>query len=211
MLRARLAQAERDAANPPAPVARRLIRSASPTTRLWSASGLALAAAVLLLVFLSPTLPWTTPSGELVAFSVPKADLTPGSAVLESRDVVCETRREADPPVVSRAVALAVFRTYGIRDPRPNLYELDHLIAPELGGSTDVRNLWPQAYSGTWNAHLKDALEDHLFDLVCRGRADLRTVQQEIAANWIAAYKKYFETDGPLPAHRTFRKDRPWQ
>jgi len=39
-------------------------------------------------------------------------------------------------------------------------YELDYLITPELGGSSDRRNLWPERYgSRVWNARVKDELE----------------------------------------------------
>ena len=175
----------------------------------WSASGV-VAAAVVALV-LSPVLPWNRQSGDLVAFATPDASLTPGATVLASREVVCGARPEPAPPVVSRTVALAIFRTYGITDPRPHAFELDYLIAPELGGSKDVSNLWPQSYSGVWNAHLKDALEEHLHALVCGGAVALTTAQREIAADWIGAYKKYFQTDAPLAVHQQFRKDHPWR
>ena len=52
--------------------------------------------------------------------------------------------------------------------------------------------------SAVWNARVKDALEDRLHDLVCDGRLDLATAQRDISSDWIAAYKKYFETDEPL-------------
>jgi hypothetical protein len=149
--------------------------------------------------------------GELAAIVSPRASLTPGSTVFHSPEVLCAARVEAEPPRVERDVALAVFRKYGIADPQPRAYELDYLIAPELGGSTDVRNLWPQSYAGPWNARLKDALEDRLHALVCAGGVDLRTAQREIADDWIQAYKKYFDTDVPLAAHRTFMKDQPWR
>ena len=43
-----------------------------------------------------------------------------------------------------------------------------YLITPALGGSDNVRDFWPQSYKETvWNAHIKDALEDHLHSLVC--------------------------------------------
>src|ERR1044071_9595427 len=43
---------------------------------------------------------------------------------------------------------------------RPGLhYEVDHLISLELGGSNDPKNLWPETYSGRFNAKLKDKLE----------------------------------------------------
>jgi hypothetical protein len=35
--------------------------------------------------------------------------------------------------------------------------------------------------------------------MVCTGQVDLTTAQREIASDWIAAYKKYFHTDRPLP------------
>ena len=56
-----------------------------------------------------------------------------------------------------------------------------------------------QSYSATaWNARVKDALEDRLHELVCRGDVDLPTAQHEISTNWIKAYKKYFQTDKPI-------------
>ena len=76
-------------------------------------------------------------------------------------------------------------------------------ITPALGGADDIHNLWPQSYGDTvWNDQVKDALEDHLRDLVCEGQLDLATAQREIATNWIAAYKKYFHTDRPLTRFR---------
>ena len=60
-------------------------------------------------------------------------------------------------------------------------------------------HLWPHSYLKTqWNAHVKDALESRLRDLVCDGTLDLTEAQLEISSNWIAAYKKYFHTDRPL-------------
>ena len=82
-------------------------------------------------------------------------------------------------------------------------YELDYLITPELGGAPSVQNLWPQRYaSRTWNAHVKDQLERLLPKLVCNGSdlsADSPT--RTSRSNWIAAYKKYFQTDAPLQVH----------
>jgi hypothetical protein len=77
-------------------------------------------------------------------------------------------------------------------------YELDYLITPSLGGADNIQNLWPQPYSARWNARAKDQLENHLHELVCQGQIQLATAQNEIASNWIAAYKRYFNTDKPL-------------
>jgi hypothetical protein len=77
-------------------------------------------------------------------------------------------------------------------------FQVDYLISPQLGGTDDVRNLWPQSYRETrWNARAKDALERHLSRMVCEKKIDLAEAQREIATNWIAAYQKYFETSRP--------------
>ncbi len=104
--------------------------------------------------------------------------------------------------MVPVALQRRVFDEYGIPGADPRAYEVDYLVTPALGGADDIRNLWPHSYSSTvWNAHVKDALEDRLRDMVCAGTLDLSAAQQEIATNWIAAYKKYFHTDEPLAGH----------
>jgi hypothetical protein len=72
----------------------------------------------------------------------------------------------------------------------------------ESGGVEDIHNLWPEPYtSPRWNAHVKDALEERLHEMVCGGELDLSTAQRDIATDWIAAYKKYSHTDRPLALH----------
>lgn len=144
------------------------------------------------------------------AASMPDAALTPGLVRSVSKQDICAVN-EKDKPAVSASIALEVFEQYRIR-PLPRAYEVDYLITPALGGAHDVRNLWPQPYSaGIWNAHVKDALEDHLHNLVCQGVVDLGTAQRDIATNWISAYKKYFQSEQPLPSHIDFQKDPPWE
>jgi hypothetical protein len=50
-----------------------------------------------------------------------------------------------------------------------------------------------------WNSRVKDALEERLHEMVCSGQLDLTTAQHDIATDWIAAYRKYFHTNNPLP------------
>jgi len=144
--------------------------------------------------------------------AIPDPRLTPGVVLpVTSRDICTDGAVETT-HVVSPAIAQAVFASYGIRRPQPGAYEVDYLISPALGGSDNVHNFWPQSYRETvWNAHIKDALEDHLHNLVCTGELDLATAQQDISRDWVAAYKKYFHTDRPLPEHLAFLKDRPWE
>jgi hypothetical protein len=67
---------------------------------------------------------------------------------------------------------------------------------PSLGGSNDIKNLWPQSLDDTkpWNAKLKDRLERRLHQLVCVDPAlSLHSAQEAIASDWIAAYLKYID------------------
>jgi anti-sigma factor RsiW len=152
------------------------------------------------------------PPRAAVLRSVPDPQLTPGATLPLTRDDVCGVGMVEAARVVPVDVAKKVFAAYGVEAPEPRAYEVDYLITPALGGSDNIRNFWPQPYkNAVWNAHLKDALEDHLQALVCAGHLELATAQHEIAADWISAYKKYFHTDVPLPKHASFLKDRPWE
>jgi hypothetical protein len=72
-----------------------------------------------------------------------------------------------------------------------SLYEEDHLISLQLGGSpTDPKNLFPQPYAGN-NARKKDIVETKLKRLVCDGTITLKVAQTAIAKNWVLAYNKY--------------------
>jgi len=137
-----------------------------------------------------------------VVVSIPDSRLTPGAAVLVNRGAVCSqanTKNKTVPVTLRRKV----FEAYGIADAQARDYEVDYLITPALGGADDIHNLWPQSYSATaWNAEVKDALEDRLRQMVCDGELDLEQAQQEIARNWVDAYKKYFHTETPLPQNR---------
>lgn len=140
----------------------------------------------------------TRGAAAIEAGALPVAALTPGATVdIDVRDVCDQTPPPAQE--IGAAVRLAVLRSYGMETVPPNEYELDYLITPQLGGSPDARNLWPQRYGArVWNASVKDQLEDLLPRLVCEGRIDLRTAQKDIAADWVSAYRKYFKTAAPL-------------
>ncbi|MGA2877694.1 MAG: zf-HC2 domain-containing protein [Bryobacteraceae bacterium] len=129
--------------------------------------------------------------------SVPRPQLTPGAVRPVMKSDVCAVSGN-QVLVVPVALQRRVFEEYGIRNARTDAYEVDYLITPELGGASDIRNLWPEPYSSTeWNARVKDALEQRLHQMVCDGQLDLATAQHDIATNWIAAYKKYFNSNRP--------------
>jgi hypothetical protein len=132
----------------------------------------------------------------LASVAVPDHNLTPGATRPVSIEDVCSMAHEEVVRAVPSSLREEVFREYGIVNPRPQDYEIDYLIAPGLGGAEDIHNLWPEpTSSAAWNAHVKDALEERLHQLVCHGELDLPTAQQAIATDWITAYKKYLGSE----------------
>jgi len=137
---------------------------------------------------------------QVEADALPIPALTPGATALVTAADLCAGRGPSKEDIAP-AIRQAVLRDYGMEGLPDTDYELDYLITPELGGSSDRRNLWPERYGArVWNARVKDELEGLLPALVCRGAVDLATAQRDIAADWIAAYKKYFHTDRPVIA-----------
>jgi anti-sigma factor RsiW len=181
------------------PIHRRLLAGLRLTPR-WIATAAAVAAAVLALRVGIPT--WgpgaRSPIASLEPGALPIPALTPGATWNVGLAELCapDTRERRQIPA---AIQEKVLREYRMSEVPAGEYELDYLITPELGGAPDARNLWPQRYTaGVWNARVKDELERLLPRLVCDGRVDLQAAQRDIAHDWIAAYKKHFNTDVPL-------------
>jgi hypothetical protein len=132
--------------------------------------------------------------------ALPNASLTPGAVSRLTSAQLCNGVRPSR--LVSERARQQVLRSYGMDGASAPAYELDALITPELGGSTDIANLWPQRYhSPVWNARVKDELERLLPSLVCNGTITLADAQREIATDWITSYKRHFNTETPLRAH----------
>jgi len=134
------------------------------------------------------------------AAGLPDPALTPGVAMRVPLATLCAKGYANSVRHVSGKTKAAVYAEYGIPKARRRDYEVDHLIPLELGGTNDIKNLWAQPYSGEWNAHVKDALEDRLHETICRAgpSISLAEAQQALRADWIAAYKRVFNTDAPL-------------
>lgn len=77
-----------------------------------------------------------------------------------------------------------VFQEYGIPYSQASWYEVDHLISLELGGSNDIKNLWPESYSIQQGARVKDQVEDYLHRQICNGKMSATEAQKEISSGW---------------------------
>ncbi len=198
LLKLRLADA---AANSGAGVWPRFLQFLSPrgSVAYVSVALLLVAAGGALLIQHFAPLRSSSPVTQLETAAVPNPSLTPGATRPVSINEVCSVNHEEVVREVPASLRLQVFHEYGIASARSEDYEIDFLIAPRLGGTEDIHNLWPEPYTlPTWNAHVKDALEEHLHQMVCQGSLDLPTAQHDISSDWIAAYKKYFHTERPL-------------
>lgn len=89
---------------------------------------------------------------------------------------------------VSSAKKKYVYELYSV-DPNEDKYEVDHLISLELGGTNDIKNLWPQSYTTEpWNAKVKDKLENRLHREMCDGIITVEEAQDLVAHDWIDSY-----------------------
>jgi hypothetical protein len=133
------------------------------------------------------------------AVDLPNQRLTPGVALKVGAAQICRPGYASSVRNVPKSEKEAVYARY--RAPHvPYAHEVDHLVSLELGGSNNIRNLWPEPYAGRWGARTKDVLENRLHDLVCAGRLRLRFAQRIEARNWVAAYRRYAAAAAAVPA-----------
>jgi hypothetical protein len=129
--------------------------------------------------------------------ALPDRALTPGVAnPVLTKAVICApgftTKKYRH---VTAAEKRAVYAEYHMATTKaPCACEVDHLISLEIGGSNDIRNLWPQPFEKSGiliGAHDKDKLENKLHAMVCAGQIDLLAAQKCISENWYECYQKY--------------------
>jgi len=121
---------------------------------------------------------------------------TPGSLTYPAPKIseMCSREFRKKFPEIPHELKQKVFEAYGIDISKSNLYQMDHLITPEVGGANDIKNLWPQSLvSRPWNAHMKDRLENHLHREICQGRMSPNHAQTLLTLDWIDSYCIIFE------------------
>jgi hypothetical protein len=153
---------------------------------------------------------------------LPDSKLTPGDTFqgVTAADV-CTPGWASDHRHVTEELRAQVYARYGYnydncqgrqQGAPSQACEVDHLIPLELGGSNDLRNLWPEpyscadrqlctAYDPRPGAGEKDQLENELHRLVCSGNLTLADAQKCIASNWVECWEKYL-----APAYWTVSK-----
>ena len=122
----------------------------------------------------------------------PNSTLTPGAIIPEAtKSVICVPGYTKTVRNVPARLKLQVFKEYNTNR-KADRYEIDHLISLELGGSNEIKNLWPESYTTKpLNAYKKDALENRLHKMICSGEITLKEAQDSIAKDWVSLYNKY--------------------
>lgn len=121
---------------------------------------------------------------------------SPGAIFSVTATQVCVSGYSSSVRSVSESTKNAVYAEYGIASHSTGQYEVDHLIALELGGSNDIANLWPEPANPTPGFHQKDSIENGLHAKVCSGAMTLATAQLEIADNWLSVYNGNYVSSG---------------
>jgi hypothetical protein len=134
--------------------------------------------------------------------ALPDPSRTPGAVNLAVGqatigDTICVpgwTRTVRPPVYYTEDLKRRQIGAFGYSDHRLGHYQEDHLVPLELGGDpADPRNLWPEPKEAPdgWGIDRKDELQGVLNRRVCTGQLPLVEAQRAIAADWIAAYRRY--------------------
>jgi len=141
---------------------------------------------------------------------LPDREITPGMVDPKITLEVLKSKGWSTSQVrnVTNAEKIEVKEKYNLDPTHHGPLEIDHLISLELGGSNDIKNLWPELYDINVNgynlgAHVKDHLENKLHSMVIKGQISLEQAQKEISEDWTKAYLKYV---GPFPKYESHSK-----
>ncbi len=131
-----------------------------------------------------------TSARKTVVGQYPNVRLTPGDVFVgvTAKDV-CVSGYSSSVRDVPIIVKRQVYEEYGVPYPQPTgSYELDHFIPLELGGSNDIKNLWPEPAEPAPGFHEKDEVENYLHQQVCAGNESLEQAQSEMKTDWVSIY-----------------------
>jgi len=119
-------------------------------------------------------------------FLRPDETCTPGAFRSLPLAQVCRHKERPSLPAAQRRFILV---SYGVPSFGGDDGELDHRVPFFLGGTTDRRNMWPEAGP---RPNPKDDLETYVRQRVCMKRTmRLGTARALFEADWVAAYRRY--------------------
>lgn len=122
---------------------------------------------------------------DTTTFARPDSIKTPGVVLTTDTKKICVPGYSKTVRNVPLNVKNLAYSSYKQKRVARKCCEVDHLISLELGGSNDIKNLWPQPYP---DAYSKDSVENWLHHMVCTNRISIDSAQKMIAKDWITLY-----------------------
>ena len=126
---------------------------------------------------------------------LPDPTCTPGAVFPVTKEDICVKGYTSRVRHVTAKTKNLVYQEYGITSHVKGEYEVDHFIPLELGGSNDLKNLWPEAAEPRPGFHEKDKVENYLHRQVCAGLMPLEEAQKKIQNNWLLIYESIAKND----------------
>lgn len=121
----------------------------------------------------------------------PNPKLTPGATLTVDKDKVCTPGYAQSVRDVPIELKKMVYQEYKLDYPqKPGVYEVDHFIPLELGGSNDIKNLWPEPAEPRPGYHEKDRYENFAHQGVCGGEISLQEAQRRVSVDWYRYWLK---------------------
>lgn len=124
---------------------------------------------------------------------LPDSTCTPGDVRKETtiKDI-CTPNFTKTIRNVPESLKKQVYAEYGMNSKqKPCPCEVDHFISLTLGGSNDIKNLWPESYQNPMGAREKDKLENYYHRQICAGKITQEQVIKELREDWTKYYSKY--------------------
>jgi hypothetical protein len=124
-------------------------------------------------------------TSQCVSGVLPDIACSPGTVLTTNVTTICKVGYTKTVRDVSVTTKKKVFAEYGISYSQHSNYEVDHIISLEIGGSNDIKNLYPESYTIKNGARVKDVFENYLHRQVCSGSMTIQEAQKEISTNWL--------------------------
>lgn len=127
---------------------------------------------------------------------LPNSEITPGKVASVDVIEVCTKDYSINNRRVSSSTKTKVYKLYNvnIKECRGGC-KIDHLIPLAIGGSNDIKNLWPHEYGAEWTVYQKTRLEVRLRKAVCQENMPIEEAQQCIASNWTQCYNHFYPSN----------------
>lgn len=127
---------------------------------------------------------------QITSTTYPNPILTPGNVLTMDSDLLCIPGESEKLNNVPESMIKQVFKNYNIKYPTTKEYAVDHFIPLNLGGSNDIKNLWPQGATPLPGYKEKNIAEKYLYTLMCNKTINISEAQQRIKTDWVLVYKE---------------------